>query len=147
MDKKIQLFIENEKNLTFCTSINNTPHCANCFYAFRQENNLLVFKSNRKTKHIENAMMNSRIAGTIIPDLHKTGTIKGLQYTGKFTPLSEELLEAAKKTYYLKFPFAMVMPGEFWAIELLTVKMVDSTLGFGKKLTWEKFPTIKLDLA
>jgi uncharacterized protein YhbP (UPF0306 family) len=30
------------------------------------------------------------------------------------------------------------MPGEVWTIELLTMKMTDNTLAFGKKIIWEK---------
>lgn len=138
MDKKIQSFIESQKNLTFCTAADNIPYCASCFYAYEREDNFIVFKSDKKSKHIVNALINDKVAGTIIPDVDKTGTIKGIQFIGKFIVPESVLLEQAKKKYYGKFPFAMVVPGELWAIELLSVKMTDNTLGFGKKLTWEK---------
>jgi len=138
MDKKIQSFIEGQKNLTFCTAINNSPYCASCFYAYLMEGNFIVFKSDKNTKHIANALINDKVAGTILPDLDKTGTIKGIQFAGKFIVPIADLLERAKKKYYSKYPFAMVMPGDFWAIELESIKMTDNTLGFGKKLAWEK---------
>ena len=71
-------------------------------------------------------------------DIQKTGKIKGVQFTGKFTELHGNRLETAKNKYYRKYPFARVIPGELWGIELRTVKMTDNTLGFGKKITWER---------
>lgn len=138
MDKKIQSFLEGQKNLTFCSAVKNMPYCANCFYAYLNEGNYIVFKSDKGTTHIVNALANDNVAGTVIPDLDKTGTIKGVQFTGKFIVPEGELLEQAKKKYYIKFPFAIVVPGDFWAIELISIKMTDNMLGFGKKLAWEK---------
>lgn len=138
MDKTIEQFLDAEKNLTFCTSVENIPHCVNCFYTFIADGNLLVFKSDSKTRHIENARLNNRIAGTIVPNIHKVGKIKGVQFTGKFFQPEGDILKTARKKYYLKHPIALTLPGELWAIELLTVKMIDNTLGFGKKVLWEK---------
>ena len=138
MEKIIESFLEKQKNLTFCTAKDNAPYCANCFYAFENENNLLVFKSDSNTQHIINALSNEKVAGTILPDIGKTGTIKGIQFTGNFIIPENDLKEKAKKKYYKKFPFASVVPGELWVIELTSIKMTDNTLGFGKKLHWEK---------
>ena len=138
MDKKIQSFIEGQKNLTFCTAVDNIPQCASCFYAFIEEGDFVVFKSDNKSTHISNALINDKVAGTIIPDLDKTGTIKGIQFTGKFIVPTGDLLEQAKKKYYAKYPFSLVIPGDLWVVELITIKMTDNTLGFGKKLAWEK---------
>lgn len=146
MDKAIQLFLNSERNLTFCTAVDNVPYCANCFYAFVDENKMLVFKSDSGTKHITNALINDQIAGTILPDIQKTGTIKGIQFSGKFIKPVGELLENAKKNYYLKYPFAVVMQGDFWAIEILSIKMTDNTLGFGKKLVWEKLSSEEINV-
>ena len=140
MDKKIKSFIEEQKNLTFCTSTQNEPYCASCFYAFIKEENFLVIKSDKNSKHIVNALINDSLAGTIIPDLSKIGVIKGIQFTGKFITPTGELLEKMKKAYYSRFPFALTMTAEIWGIEITGIKMTDNKLGFGKKLTWEKAP-------
>ena len=100
-------------------------------------------KSVKETKHITSARINNTVAGTIIPDISKIGTIKGIQFTGKFTVPAGDLFEKAKKTYYTKHPFALPVAGEIWAIELLSVKMTDNTLGFGKKIIWEKSVALK----
>ena len=138
MDKKIQTFLVQERNLTICTAVDNIPYCANCFYSLIKEDNFLVIKSESSTKHISDALLNDKIAGTIVPDITKTGTIKGIQFTGKFIVPTNELLEKAKKEYYLKYPFSLVIPGDLWVIELLSIKMTDNTLGYGKKLHWQK---------
>ncbi len=139
MDQKIQLFIKEQKNLTLCTSIDDTPYCANCFYAFLHDNYFLVFKSNRNTMHITNALVNNKVAGTILPDISKIGIIKGIQFTGRLIVLADsEFLEKAKRNYYSQHPFALPMPGELWGVELHSIKMTDNKLGFGKKLLWER---------
>ena len=138
MEQKIISFIDGQKNLTFCTSVENIPQCASCFYAYMAEDNFIVFKSDEKTIHISNALINHKVAGTIIPDLDKTGTIKGIQFTGNFIIPTGELLEKAKKKYYSKYPFSLVIPGDLWVVEFVSIKMTDNTLGFGKKLAWEK---------
>ncbi|MBK7558873.1 MAG: hypothetical protein IPI54_11635 [Chitinophagaceae bacterium] len=40
--------------------------------------------------------------------------------------------------YLAKHPLALAIPGDIWALQLNSVKMTDSTLGFGKKLLWER---------
>lgn len=138
MDKAIQNFFEAESNLTFCTANDNAPYCANCFYAFMEEGNYLVIKSDAGTQHIKNALINDKVAGTVVPNIHKIGSIKGIQFTGKFSVPQGDLFSKAKSKYYLKHPVSIALPGELWLIELETVKMIDNTLGFGKKLKWEK---------
>lgn len=142
MDKRIETFIEKQKNLTLCTCENNVPYCANCFYAFMSDEKILIFKSDAATKHISQAIINNNVAGTILPDLGKTGTIKGIQFTGNFITPTDNLIDKAKKAYYTKFPFAIAIAGEIWAVEVATIKMTDNTLGIGKKLTWERVQSV-----
>lgn len=137
MDEKIQFFLDGQKNLSFCTAVDNTPYCASCFYSYVSEGNFIVFKSDKNTKHIANALINDKVAGTILPDVDKVGTIRGIQFSGKFIIPEGDLLVQAKKKYYSKYPFALAIGGDLWAIELLFVKMTDNTLGFGKKSIWE----------
>lgn len=84
MDTKIEEFLKNQQSLTFCTSVDNQPYCANAFYACIKENNLIVFKSDKNTRHISEALKNEKVAGIILPDVSKIGTIKGIQFTGIF---------------------------------------------------------------
>ena len=137
MDSIIESFISAQKNMTLCTSVNDTPECANCFYAFMPNGAKLIFKSIKTTGHISHALVNNKVAGTILPDISKIGSIKGIQFSGTFLTPQDDMLEQAKKIYYSKFPLALGISGDLWLIKLTYIKMTDNTLGFGKKLLWE----------
>jgi len=138
LDKPISLFIQSQTALTIATCLENIPSCASCFYAFLEKHTALVFKSDRDTNHIIEALQNKYVAGSIVPDKAEVGKIKGVQFTGIFAEPKEDLLAEAKTAYYKKFPFAIAFKGELWVIKLNSVKFTDNTLGFGKKLKWEK---------
>lgn len=138
MDEEIISFLRLQTNMTIAVAENNFPYCANCFYAFYKNENLLVFKSKPETIHVTIALKNRNVAGTIIPDSLNKSRIQGIQFTGYFLKPERKLFSSAKNTYYKKFPFAMVIPGELWAIELLTIKFTDSKAGFGKKMEWKR---------
>lgn len=144
MDNRISAFLKANKNMTLCTARDNSPHCANCFYAFFPEKHLLVFKSDIHTLHIQNAQLNPRVAGTIIPDITKVGIIQGIQFAGIFIAPDTETDKELSRIYHKKFPFAIAMRSGIWAIKLIRVKMTDNTLGFGKKLSWEASGNINL---
>lgn len=138
IDERIISFFKANTNLTLATCADNIPHCSNCFYAFDEERNYLVFKSNRETLHIKQALLNNNVAGTVAPDKLNPASIRGIQLGGKFSEPKGELLDGLKKIYYKKYPFAFAFSGEIWAIELTFIKMTDNTLGFGKKIEWSE---------
>lgn len=138
LDNAILSFIQSQSVLTIATCVQGIPSCATCFYVFSEKYNALIFKSNRDTKHILEALQNNNVAGTIVPDKSEVGKIKGVQFSGSFTEPTGHLLDELKNTYYKKFPFAVAFKGDLWMIELTSVKFTDNTLGFGKKLRWEK---------
>ena len=138
MEKKISNYISVAKVFTIATSINDTPYCANCFYVFDEANKFLIFLSDEKTRHISEALLNNRVAGTIDAAITTVAKIQGLQFTGKFINPTEEQQQVFYKTYYNKFPFAKAKSSPIWGIQLNWVKMTDNTLGFGKKLKWER---------
>ena len=140
MDNKIATFLSTNKVVAYSTSVNDNPHSASCFYAAHISDSSvhLIFKSNRETKHITNALINPKISGTILPDVDKIGFVKGIQFYGQFIAAEGDFQEKIKQVYYKKFPFAHPMKGDVWAIELRYIKMTDNKLGFGKKLIWEK---------
>ncbi|MCB9359994.1 MAG: hypothetical protein H6587_02635 [Flavobacteriales bacterium] len=138
MDKKISNYIAENKVLTMATAVNNVPYCANCFYVFDDEKKLLIFLSDESTRHITEAIENKNIAGTINTEVTTVAKIKGLQFTGEFIQPNEAAQKLFYDAYYGKFPFAKAKPSPIWGIALHTIKMTDNTLGFGKKLKWEK---------
>lgn len=138
MEKKIINYILEQKVLTIATCKENQPYCANCFYVFDEENKCLIFLSDESTRHISEATANDKVAGTIDKPVTTVAKIQGLQFTGIFITPDETQKEDFYKMYYDKFPFAKAKPSPIWAIELATLKMTDNTLGFGKKLKWER---------
>ena len=138
MDKKILTYIKANKVLTMATSINNSPYCAICFYVFDEESSTLIFLSDTTTKHISDALLNLKVAGTITTEVVSLAKIQGIQFEGVFIHPTNGLEEYFYKKYYDKFPFARAKPSPIWGIELTYIKMTDNTLGFGKKLIWAK---------
>ena len=138
IDENIIAFLNSQTNMTIAVSDDDSPYCANCFYAFSKKENLLFFKSKPETNHIKLAIQSSNIAGTILPDSMDKTRIQGIQFTGRFIQLDYDFFSSAKLIYYKNFPFAMPIAGELWAIELLTIKFTDNKLGFGKRIEWKK---------
>lgn len=138
MNEKIISFLKQNTCLTLSTCYNNIPYCASCFYAFDENEKMLVFKSDATTNHIKQAILNKKIAGSVSPDKLEPTRIKGIQFQGNFVVPENDLLNSLKKIYYGKYPFAIGFSGDIWALELTQIKMTDNTLGFGKKIEWEK---------
>lgn len=135
--ERIIRFLKQQQVLTLATSSHNEPHCCNCFYVFLEKHNLLVFKSEEKTIHTQQALTNKKVAGTIYLAGDGISKVKGVQFTGIFSQIENELLSEAKKTFYKRFPFGGIKTSPFWGIKIHYVKMTDNTLGFGKKLEWQ----------
>lgn len=138
MDKKILTYIKKNKVLTMATSVSHQPYCAICFYVFDEQLNTLIFLSDITTKHITDALSNKKVAGTITTEVLTVAKIQGIQFTGEFIhPTKEQEIHFYDK-YYSKFPFAKAKPSPIWGIQLSSIKMTDNTLGFGKKLLWDR---------
>ncbi|PRY53980.1 hypothetical protein B0I27_103453 [Arcticibacter pallidicorallinus] len=137
-DQLIASFFKAQTVFTLATSAHDQPYCSTCFYAYSEEYNMLVFKSSEHTDHIQQALLNNLVGGSVLPDKLQVGKIKGIQFKGKLVEPESQCLSDLKKTYYAKYPFALAMGGEIWIIELSWIKFTDNTLGFGKKIKWER---------
>jgi len=137
-DSKIIEFLKENAVVSIATSIKNQPHCASCYYAFVEGDNYIAFKSDSDTRHIEEALQNSKVAGTILPDKIVKSKPKGIQFTGTFMKADGAVGKKAKEAYLRKYPVAGIFRGEIWMIELNHIKFTDNTLVFGKKILWER---------
>lgn len=137
LDQRISNFIQAHSVLTMATSFGDEPYCANLFYAYLPEDGCLVITSDMNTKHIRNIAHNIFVAGSIV-DTCNLPTVMGIQFQGVISEPSQELSLKARATYTHLFPFSQGMNTTLWVIDLTLVKFTDSTLGFGKKLTWKK---------
>lgn len=131
----ISTFISSCVNHTLATCADNKPYCANCFYVFDPDENVLVCKSDLDTVHMKQAALNNYVAGTILPNALDFSAIKGIQFTGVFL-IPQNV--SYKEMYITKFPMAKEMPGTIWMIQLSEIKMTDNSLGFGTKLLWSR---------
>lgn len=138
LDDKIAEFFKENSVVTIATSVNNHPYCASCYYAFVPDDNLLAFKSDTDTKHIEDALQNAHVAGTVLPDKIIKAKPKGVQFTGTFMKADGNTGKKAKEAYLKKYPVAGIFRGDIWVIELSKIKFTDNTLVFGKKILWER---------
>jgi hypothetical protein len=89
------------------------------------------------THHIKLGLNNKRTAGTILQDSLQPGKVKGVQFKGILVDDEKVAHVDAKSMYYKKYPFAAVIHGHIWAIELTELKFTDKSLGFGSKLFWK----------
>lgn len=132
-DKSIIRFIKKHHLLTLCTTDGTVPWAASCFYIYCEKNNTLVFASDADTRHIKNALQQHLVAGTIAPETFIIKRIRGIQFSGVLSEVTEENL---RKKYVKRFPVALFIPFKMWMITLHYIKMTDNSLGFGKKIIW-----------
>lgn len=133
MDKRITDFMNDQRVASICCIDNDgKPYCFSCFYALDEETQMLYFKTSSNTYHAPLLVNHPNIAGTIQPDKLNPLAIKGIQFNGVVVHGDH-----ASSVYHRKYPFALAMSGEVWAIQLQYIKMTDNSLGFGKKITWE----------
>ncbi len=136
IDRRIIDFINKHHVLTIATAVKDKPWCANCFYAFIEDDGALVFTSDGETRHGSDFGNNPNVAGTIVLETSVVGKIQGIQFEGEvFEPVGDQASKA-KKYYLRRFPFAVFMDTHLWVVKLSTIKMTDNRLGFGKKLLW-----------
>jgi uncharacterized protein YhbP (UPF0306 family) len=143
MDEKITRFILNQTCAGICcVDETGSPYCFSCFYAFNSDQGLLFFKSPSSARHSSILTNNPLAAGTIQPDKLNKLIVKGIQFEGVLLPENNPACKIAVAAYYRKFPMAFAIPGEIRTIRIHTIKMTDSTIGFGKKIHWKNNPGI-----
>ena len=137
-DERIVRFLKRHHVLTLATSVDGRPYCANLFYAWMEAEQAFVFTSSLDTKHAADALVNPDVAGSVVLETGTVGKLQGVQWRGKMFRPQGEALVRAKKRYLRRFPYAAVADLELWILEITWAKMTDNTLGFGKKIIWEK---------
>ncbi len=138
IDKKIVRFIKEHHVLTLATFSDSQPYCANCFYAYEESGGRFIFTSDEETRHIQEALCNENIAGSVVLETKIVGKIQGIQFTGKLSPTPPEEEAFLRKIYLKRFPFAAIKQSRLWLLEPDFIKLTDNRLGFGKKIIWRK---------
>ena len=138
IDQQIINFLNDHHLLTLATSQNNKPYCCNLFYVYDQVSNQLIFSTETKTKHAQDFITNTNVAGSIALETKEVSKIQGVQLLGTIQELKGERLKIAKEQYIKAFSYAANMDLHLWVMPLNFIKMTHNKLGFGKKLIWEK---------
>jgi uncharacterized protein len=138
IDKRIIRFFRKHHVLTIATSVNNEPWCANCYYVYLEDENSLIFTTDKSTRHGEEFLKNPVVAGSVVLETMVLGKIRGIQFQGIISEAEGEMLEKSTVAYIKRFPVAALMDTHLWAVKLTSIKMTDNRLGFGKKLIWKK---------
>lgn len=117
------------------TDADGMAWCSNAFYALDAERAQLIFASNGETVHAANMETDSRVAASVVLETRIVGRVQGCQIRGTAARGDAE----ARKRYLKRFPYAAAIPDtEIWAVTLNYLKLTDNTLGFGKKLIWQR---------
>ena len=133
----IQKFLQKQKVASLATTNNGLPYCCNVFYAFDAENLQIIFKSDKKTFHIQNALEQPYVSGTVYKTSSNILGLKGVQFFGKMLKPRYCDYERAAHIYYGKYPFAKAKEATLWVVELEYAKMINNKLGFGNKIEWK----------
>ena len=139
INKTISQFIKEQTCAGICcVDETGKPYCFSCFYAVNVEKGLLYFKSSKESHHATLLMQHPFVAGTVLPDKLHELVVKGLQFEGVLLDKEHPLAQNASGNYHKANPMALAVPGEIWTIQIDSIKMTDSTLGFGKKISWQR---------
>ena len=133
--KQIDKFISKHHVLTLATATTDgSPYCCNAFYAYNKADNAFIFTTDTSTHHGQMMLANGRVAASVVLETRIVGKIQGWQITGQIKPA----IEGDKAIYLKRFPYAVVADLSLWRLEADMMKLTDNTLGFGKKLIWQR---------
>lgn len=135
MDERITKFLRRHHVLTLATvSADGEPWCAHAFYAFDAELGRVVFMSDDATTHAAQMAARPEVALAVALETRVVGRLQGCQMRGR----AERGDTRARRTYLKRFPFAAASASPVWSVDIEMVKFTDNTLGFGKKLIWQR---------
>ena len=138
VDSKVIRFFRKHHVLTVATTVDNEAWCANCFYVYLEKQNALVFTSDYETRHGQEFLKNSLVAGSVVLETMIIGKIRGIQFQGIISEPEGDLLSKARTAYLKRFPVAALMDTRLWIVKLTYIKMTDNRMGFGRKLIWSE---------
>jgi len=148
MNSTIVDFIKEQNCASICCiDEKGNPYCFSCFYVFNAESGLLYFKSSANSRHASLMKKNPFVAGTILPDKLNKISIRGIQFEAIVLNTQQPLVKHNLGIYLKKHPMALAIPGDIWVLKITAIKMTDSALGFGKKITWNRDEEPALNIA
>ena len=135
MDERIVKFLKKMHLASVCTiDDDGQPYAFSAFYAFDEISFSLLLASSNESSHIKFLKNSKLVAGTVALDTKIVGKIEGVQFQGAM----RETSESEREIYFKRFFYAKAMDPKIWSISLEKVKFTSNTLGFGKKIFWQK---------
>ncbi|OTA20883.1 hypothetical protein Xbed_01142 [Xenorhabdus beddingii] len=131
-------YLAKQHVFTLCTASAQDLWCASCFYVFDADSMAFWFMTEPDTRHGQMMQQHPVVAGTVAEQTHNIAQIKGIQFRGEVIPLTGEAETVARAHYCRHFPIASTAKSPIWQLNLNEIKMVDNSLGFGKKLHWQR---------
>ena len=129
-------YLKKQHVLSLCCSFNDDIWCANCFYVFDEENIAFYLMTSIESRHSKLMLKNHLVAGTVNGQPKNISLIKGIQYKGVISLLTEENNADALSLYTKRFPIAKIKSLPLWKIEISELKFINNILGFGNKTLW-----------
>ena len=137
ISSEITEFINSNKTATVCCTDGSKPYCFSIFYSVLADEGCLVFKSAENTTHMQILAGNNLVAGTVIASEISMAKVEGIQFEGQIIDTNTKGNKAAR-SYYLRYPFAVAMPGNIWVIEINSIKYTRTTNGIPHKKKWHR---------
>lgn len=134
----ISRYVKKLHVLTLCVGSNAELWCANCFYAYDEDEVAFYIMTESNTRHGEMMLDQPQVAGTINGQPKTVMLIKGVQFRGHVALLRGEEEVAARVRYTSRFPVARTLSSPIWRLRADELKMTDNTLGFGTKRFWRR---------
>ena len=135
MDERIVKFLKKMHLASLCViDEDGQPYAFSAFCAFDEISFSLLLASSHESSHIKFLKNSKLVAGTIALDTKIVGKIEGVQFQG----VMQEADNNERELYFNKFFYARAMTPEIWCVCLEKVKFTSNTLGFGKKIHWQK---------
>lgn len=134
----ISRWLSRQHVVTWCVSAGDELWCANAFYMWDNERAAFYLLSDTKTRHAQMSGERAKVAGTVNGQPKTVALIRGVQFHGELRLLSGEEAEGRRKSYWRRFPSVLAITAPVWEIQVDELKFTDNTLGFGKKLTWQR---------
>ncbi len=134
MDSRVTKFIAKHHVLTLATQSDAGVYCANAFYALDRESGSLIFSTDEETRHGQEMISNPQVAASVVLETRVVGSVKGVQIVGRV----ERASQGDKNIYITKFPYAIALKLTLWRLVIDYAKLTDNSLGFGKKIVWNR---------
>ena len=113
--KNIEHFLDKHHVLSLATSNGNDLSVCNLFYAYDKKSTTFIVARSDDTTHIQNILINNKVAGSVVLETKTIGKIQGLQFRGEFSHLEDN---SFSKLYFKEFPASIVMKPKLWQIKI-----------------------------